>query len=303
MNTRKSARSAVALSLCALAHGPAARANDTLDGANIVALGGTSVANVEDNATIASNPAMLAMTPRYDLAGTFFLQVDGDLGWNLNAMDSSRSNVAFGAGWSRTVVDPPLTDAELPGWTAPGVVPTNRRKTSVFTAGFSVAPGERRVSWGLGGSIGTVSHDRLGKKLTGDLSTGFGLRAGESGAFGLVVNGLLPVKGPQRIPLNARLGARYALDEGPSVAMDVGWQFQDDNGLGLVGSVGAEAAVGIVRPRLGYSYDGPTRQSTLTGGVGGENKSGGLDFGVAVPLGPGFTGKHIRGVLTIRLRT
>ncbi len=299
MNTRKFTLTASVL----LGLVGSASANEGLQGANTVAMGGASVANHEDNVGIAANPAMLALKPRYDLSGTLFGQLDGDLGWNLNAVDSSKGIFAFGAGWERVIVNPPLTDVDLPGWTTPGVTPTNRRKTSIFHVAASVAAKDRLISFGISGTMGTVSHDRLGKQLTGDLSAGVGLRPSETATFGIVAHGLLPIESPERIPVSTVLGARYGLEEGPSVGLDVGWQFEDPNGLGLITRVGAEGAVGIARPRLGFSYDGPERQAAVTGGIGADNAAGAVDFGVEVPLGPDFSGKEIRGVLTIRLRT
>ncbi|MFT6162547.1 MAG: hypothetical protein ACJAZO_002173 [Myxococcota bacterium] len=299
MNTRKSTLTASLL----LGLISTASANDGLQGANIVALGGASVANHEDNVAIAANPAMLALKPRYDLSGTVFGQLDGDLGWNLNAVDSSKGIFAFGAGWERVIINPPLTDDDLPGWTTPSVTPTNRRKTSIFHIAASVSAKDRLFSFGVSGTMGTVSHDRLGKQLTGDLSAGFGLRPSDNATFGLVAHGLLPIDSPEAIPVSTVLGARYGLNEGPSIALDVGWQFEDPNGLGLIMRVGAEGAVGMARPRLGFSYDGPERQTALTGGIGADNPAGAVDFGAEVPLGPDFSGKQIRAVLTLRLRT
>jgi hypothetical protein len=299
MNTRKFTLTASLL----LGLVGTASAHEGLQGANIVAMGGASVANHEDNVSIAANPAMMALKPRYDLSGTLFGQLDGDVGWNLNAVDSSKGIFAFGAGWERVIINPPLTDVDLPGWTTPGVTPTNRRKTSIFHVGASVSAKDRLISFGVSGTMGTVSHDRLGKQLTGDLSAGIGLRPSQTSSFGLVAHGLLPVESPERIPVSALLGARYGLEEGPSIALDVGWQFEAPNGLGLITRVGAEGAVGMARPRLGFSYDGPERQAALTGGIGADNPAGAVDLGFEVPLGADFSGKQIRGVLTIRLRT
>ena len=300
MNTRKSPLLALWLSLLP---GSTALAQDLLHGANIEAVGGASVAHVSDNATITTNPSMLALSERYDFAGALFGQLDGDLGWNLNAADSTKGRVGFGAGWTRHVVNPPLTDDELPGWTAPGVTPTNRRTTSVFSVGLAFAPGDRKVSFGLGGSIGSVSHDRLGKQLSADMTVGIGVHPSDVATVGLSVQGLLPVDGPENIPVRIIGGTRYALEDGPSVTLDMGWQVQDANGLGFVTNLGAEAAIGMARPRMGFSYDGPDRQATLTGGIGADNPAGALDAAMLIPLGPGFSGKHIRGVLTVRIRT
>lgn len=299
MNTRKFTLSAFVL----LGLVSSASANEGLQGANIVAMGGASIANPVDNVSISANPAMLSLQPRYDLSGTVFGQLDGDLGWNLNAVDSSKGIFAFGAGWERVIVNPPLTDIDLPGWTAPGVTPTNRRKTSIFHAAASVGTKDRLFSFGLSGTMGTVAHDRLGKQLTGDLSAGLGLRPSDTSTFGLVMHGLLPIESPERIPVSTMLGARYALEDGPSIALDLGWQFEDPNGLGFISRIGAEGAVGMARPRLGFSYDGPERQAAVTGGIGADNPAGAVDLGVEVPVGPDVSVKKIRAVLTIRLRT
>ena len=300
MYTRKSGLAALLLTVFSPS---SAFAGDALLGANLVALGGASVANTADNASIASNPAMLALSQRYDFSGTFFGQLDGDLGWNLNATDSSKGIVAIGAGWERTVENPPLTDDELPGWTEPGVPPVNFRKTSIFSVGIGVATRNRVVSFGLGGSFGTVKHERLGQQLTGDIVVGMGLQPSDFVAIGLSVEGMLPVKGPAHIPFATLAGVRFAVPNGPSLALDAGWQFQDAYGLGLIVRAGAEAAIGVARPRLGFAYDGPRRTPSVTGGLGGENEAGALDFGVDVPFGTDFGVKRIRAVLTIRMRT
>jgi len=300
MNTRKSSL----ITACLLfVGGSRAFAQDLLHGANIEAVGGASIAHVADNATIATNPAMLAMAPRYDFAGSLFGQPSGDLGWNLNAMDSSKGILGFGAGWTRTITDPPLSDADLPGWVTPGVDPTNKRRASLFSVAMAIAPGDRKFSVGIGGTMGTVSHDRLGSKLMGEMSFGLGYRATDEATFGLVAQGLLPVDNVEAQPVQVLLGTRYALEDGPSIAFETGWQFEDANGLGFISRVGVEAVAGIIRPRLGYSYEGAERKSTVTAGIGGENPSGGLDAAVLVPLGKGFSGRDIRGVITLRLRT
>lgn len=300
MNTRKLGLSALLIASTAW---PVAHAADGQQGANILALGGASVADPEDNTTLLSNPAMLGMTPRYDFSGSFFLQPDLDHGWNLNAVDSSKGIVAFGAGWERGITNPPLTDEELPGWVRPGVEPTNLRRTSLFTAAFSITPKDRKFSFGVSGTMGTSKHDRLGKQLTGELGVGLGWRPSEVLTLGLAGRDLLPTTSAASEPASVLAGLRYGIEEGPSFTMDAGWQIEDHNGLGLQLKMGAEAAFGIARPRLGYAYDGPLRQSHITAGFGGENDAGAVDLGVDLPVGGEADLSDTRIMLSVRLRT
>lgn len=281
-----------------------AGAADGLRGANAAAMGGAALAHPEDNAAIAANPAMLALAQRYDLAGTFSVDHALDLGWHLSAMDSSRGRIGFGAAWERTVSEPPLSPDEMPGWVVPGETPSNLRKTSVFHAGFGVALDEdRRWSLGLGGQFGQVNHDRLGPSLTGDVDLGLGWHPSEPVTVGLVGQGLLPVGGALATPAAVLVGSRYAIEEGPSVALDLGWQLEDASGLGLLIRGGAEAAIGMARPRLGVRYEGPARRTTLSGGIGAENEVGAVEYAVLVPVGGAFSVRAIQHLLTVRIRT
>jgi hypothetical protein len=281
---------------------PAAAAQE-MRGANTVAIGGAAVAQSEDNSAIAANPAALGSTSRYDLSASFDVTPGTAIGWNLSAMDSSKGAVGFGAAWQRTSSDPAFEDDELPGWKEPGTTPSNHRVADVLTAAIAFAPDEREWSIGLSGTWSQERHVRLGGAATADLSVGGAWHPSEAATVGLVVRDVLPVGNALTRPAAVEAGARYALPEGAAAAIDVGWQLEEANRLGLLLRGGFEGGAGPARFRIGGRYDGPSRTGGLTLGGGATNDAGAIDYAMDIPVGTPFALEAIRHVFTVRIRT
>lgn len=170
----------------------AALATDRVEGADTLAQGSTTVANPYSIGSVNANPAAVGLVERY-IFGVGFHYGGRGIHWQATAIDTQTSKAAFGLTYSGDRYNPPLTEAELPGWTVPGQELTNKKRT--HDLGFALAAPflERRLVFGLGGSVSFFDNERSGKGTTGNLNAGVAARPQPWVSLGLSGRNLLPI--------------------------------------------------------------------------------------------------------------
>ena len=189
--------------LLAFLHAPA-RAAEVVHSADLAGMGGASVAASESNAALTANPSLIALHRRYDLHAHGRLGYDSRGEWGVSAVDARTSrHVALGVIYYGDRSHPELRTSELPGWTEPGVTPSNVKRHHNIVAALAFPLFERRLSFGLSGTVSFFDHDRQGTGSTGNLDAGFGWHATEWLVLGVSGRNLLPIDGIGELPLTA----------------------------------------------------------------------------------------------------
>lgn len=272
-------------------------------GANTLAMGGTAAANADDNAAITANPGVLGLEKRYDLQGVFSVNWPS-VGWGLSLLDAeTNKSISVGAVWRRSIADPPLTDADLPGWVQSGTTPSNVRETHDITLALASPFFERRLAFGLSGNVSIVRHERLGTYATGNMDVGAGAKPVPWLTIGLVGRNLLPIVRQSERPASVMLGLRVADAEIGAIATELDVKTEKITGSRFTVGAGAEKNLGIGRFRAGWRYEGPVDRHFATVGLGAQNEFGRVEYGVAVPLNRFEVVQMIHRLsLTIRIR-
>jgi len=179
---------------------------------------------------------------------------------------------------------PELRMSELPGWTEPGVVPTNIKRHHDFTLAAATHAFRRRLSIGMSGVLSMYNHDRQGQGTTGNMDFGLAAHASRWLVLGAAGRNLLPIEGVGEFPLTAVGGFRVHGQAG-ALAADVEWEDAATVPWSLCG--GVERRVGRVPVvRAGWRWEGPERSHRFTTGFGAQGPEGSLDFGALIPVGP-----------------
>jgi hypothetical protein len=279
-----------------------ARAGDDFQGANIEALGRAAVANPTDNSTISLNPGAMALAERYDVSGWFDLGPTGDLEWGISALDSRTAPIAFGVSWRRTVAEPPITLAEMPGWVQPGVAVPNVKRTHEVTIAIAGPIDDRKFSVGVNGTVIIRHDDRGGNAVNGNADVGAAWQIDKEWAVGLAGRNLIPLKGQVGLDTGITAGVHYERKDIAAWAFDLDWQTSGQPVFPLSFRLGGEALVSAFRPRLGYRFDGATGTHWLVPGIGGENDSGAIDYALAIPLSGATRWKDLVHTFSVRVK-
>jgi len=272
---------------------PAAAAPDVV-GADSLGMGSTSVAADRSNAAITTNPGLLALNPRYDFSAQ--VGIGPGLHWAVSGMDArTADDFALGFAYSGDRFEPELSVDELPGWSTPGAVIPNMKRSHHFAAGGSYAFAEDRVALGVGGHVSLYNHDRNGRGTTGNLDAGLGIKPVSELTVGLAGNNLLPFDPLSDRPM--RLAGGLRLDGAPAaLEVDGGW-IDADEGAPVFVDAGTELRPGPVRVRGGGRYHGPSATPSVTAGLGVEGEGGAIEYGVDIPVGgAGGPAAHVIGV-------
>ncbi len=268
-------------------------------GAHALALGGAVTASPGDNAVIGSNPSALALDSRYDVHALG--QWEPAEGWTAGASvaDSRDGAFALGLSYARTIIEPPYSEADLPGWTTQEGLPSNVKRWHEVSLAAAFPLLDRKLSLGLGGVIGFADHDRGGEATTGNLDAGLAARPVEGLTLGLVGRNLLPLSDADGdYPVQVVGGARYHLADIGSVALDGGATLEGTDAPLLL-AAGLEAAPVLFRIRGGWRLE--EGQHHLSWGLGTENEAGGLDYAMVIPLGSDQGFAAVTHALSLRL--
>ncbi len=267
---------------------PAARGAEAVVAANLAAMGGAAVAASEDNAAVTANPGVMPLYARYDLHGHYQYGPDRVSRWGASAVDSRTSKwLTGGVFYAGDVGNPPIAPRDLPGWTIPGQVPSNRRRNHDITAAFAVDALDRRVGVGLSATLALYDHDLGGSGSTGNFDAGIGARPTPWLDLGVAGRNLAPIDDLGLLPTTVAAGARVHGRRG-AVLADVSWRDERGPGGPWVVAAGGELPVGEAPVlRAGYRYEGLRGAHKLTAGVGIDGEGGQVALGAQIPVGPG----------------
>jgi len=248
-----------------------------------VSEGQTSMARVSDLSAIVVNPAMMSLSSDYE--GYAFGETNsGDAWrWGVAALDSFTSRaIALGVSYSGEAYEPPLTDADLPGWSASGQDVSNKKRHNDLTFALSTPFAQRRLSIGANLDWSIYDHDRQGQGAEVDLGAGMGWRASQYTLVGVAVRNILPGEATLNRTFGVGAGASHRT-EFFDAASDVEWVPQTNaiaTRFGLAG--GSDNA----RLHAGWATaDWRASGSHLSTGLTLQNTNVSIGYGVAFPLG------------------
>jgi hypothetical protein len=274
-----------------------ARAEPEVLGADMTAQGGVSLAADTSNASITTNPGLLALNRRYDFSAQFGVGPSGGLHWAAGGMDGRTSEaVALGFMYAGDRYEPNLRTSELPGFWPIGEEIPNMKRQHDFVLALATPIVRDKLSVGLGGYVTYFNNDRDGKGATGNLDAGLGWKVSDYVTVGASGNNLLPFDPLSQRPLTAGAGVRV---HGPVAAIEVDGGYLEGSGPGAPAFVaaGAELAPKALRIRGGYRYEGNVEQSVVTAGLGVFSEGGALEYGIDIPVGGSWGSlSHVIGV-------
>lgn len=254
-------------------------AADRVQESDTLAMGSTGVAAPHANSILTANPGGLGLADRY----TFSLGASyGERGvhWNIGAVDTKTSPVAFGLVYSGDIFHPPFQSHELPGYSVPGQELTNKKRTHDLAAALAIPLLDHRLSFGFGGSISFFNNDRQGKGLTGNLHAGMAARPHELLVLALSARNVLPVNDPALTrPLEFLGGLWFGDREFGGIALEGGARPEFDQPLVL--AAGGELLPQKAAIRAGWRYESAVHN--LTVGAGGGTEDARVDLGLLVP--------------------
>jgi hypothetical protein len=257
---------------------------DAMDDA-VMSMGWAGIANPESNSAPTVNPGLLGLSERYHFGGQFAYGPHPQAGWAVTAVDSRTiKSLAIGVTYNRSVDDPELAVEELPGWIPIGTPISNRRVFHDVTLAAAVPLLDRRISFGVNGTVSIFDHDRLGNGLTGNLDTGLGIRPVDFFTLGLAGRNLLPIAAQTDRPATLSYGLRLGTAELGGIEVNMDQILEDTDGAPWELAAGLEKAAEAVQVRGGWRYDGPESRHWLTLGLGAGSSSGSLGYSIALPL-------------------
>lgn len=289
------------LSLAALA--------DETPSARVAGLGGASIADPTDTTSIRTNPAALALLERYDLQGAFLYGPTKDMRWSAGVIDSQTSEwLGFGVSYAggRTT-STPFAPEDLPPFVVAGEDPVNAVSRHDITLGASVPLLDRRLAFGLGGTLSILERPWQGKEVTGNATLGVAARPADWITLGLAARDVLPIKGQYDRPASMAFGVRGGDEERVFGAVEIEGRLEHNDTATtspITARVGVEGVVRFVHGRAGYAFEGPLDRHSLSLGLGVGNSAGSLDYTMVVPLNAsGLGAAGLQHVLSLTLRT
>lgn len=118
-----------------------------------MAMGGATRANPSALGTIATSPATLALTPRYEVAAGGRLGTSQVRRFEVAATDSTTGPLTLGLQFIRENASFEATPDELPGWLVPGEDTLNPYNDSTLTGGLAMSWLNRSIAAGVTGNF------------------------------------------------------------------------------------------------------------------------------------------------------
>lgn len=258
----------------------AALGADRVEESDTLAMGSTGVAAPHANSMITANPGGIGLADRYtfSLGGSYGGR---GLHYNIGAIDTKTSPVAFGLIYSGDQYHPSFQDHELPGYAVQGQELSNRKRTHDFSAALAIPLLDHRFSVGLGGSFSYFNNDRQGKGVTGNVHLGLAFKPHQAVNVGLSARNLLPVNDPALTRPLEFLGGVYVGDRDlGGIAIEGG--ARPEFAKPVVLAAGGELLPDKAAVRAGWRYESGIHN--LTVGAGGGNDDARVDLGLLVPV-------------------
>ena len=275
-------------------------AGDVVQGANLLGMGGVGVAAPSDNAAVTLNPGLIPLRKRYDVHAHLRYGPTAGLQWAATAVDArTSSDVMAGAAYSGDRFDPALTNADLPAWSLAGEPIENRKRFHDLAFALAIPMAQRRIGAGLAGNVTWFNHDQQGQGRRFEMHAGLGASITKSWTVGASARNFLPLDREDR-PLQLLAGTRFEDLENVAFEVNVSRAWvtsgstqlvfdtaaaqapERPSALSVIG--GVEKVVKNAQVRAGGGWDGPRNRPILTFGLGLTDTSGGIEYGLLVPL-------------------
>ena len=157
---------------------------------------------------------------------------------------------------------------------------------------------EKRLSFGINGTLAAYKHDIQGKGVTGNLDFGISSRPIEMFSFGVVGRNLLPVSGCTKTRTQTQpcipdfdsgilIGTYLGTPEFGAFALDVDIHLTGpDEGPPVSIRTGFQKNISKFAMQTGYRWEGPQKDHWLTLGFGMNEKNTYVGYSMGIPLHP-----------------
>lgn len=274
--------------------------------ADLAAVGDAGIAHPRDNSVITVNPAGVGLTDQYDFQVGFTGGFDNQWSWRASAIDGRTSPfLTFGLQYAGALIHPPFHPSELPGWGAANEPLLNRRQDHDITIALAAPLLDRRLSFGLNGTLSILDRQFGRNLVTGNMDVGVATQPVEGVTLGVVAKSFLPVDTAFRTPGAIAFGARGGLPDVFNVVAEGEYRFSRTTRIPWAARAGME---GIIRDtvalRAGWNWDGERAEHRITWGFGLVAKdTGSLSYAMITPVVPNLRGREIGHAITLTVMT
>ena len=283
--------------LLTLIHPRISWGQDIVTFGDVEAMARAGSANATDNSAITMNPATMALAQRYEIQGHLWITKGPDTSLAVGITDSKTSLVALGLVYQRQRIEGGQDSREWPGWVTSGADYARRKRFDNVTLALAVPVLERRLSFGLNGTLASYRHDVQGKGFSGNMDFGISGRPVDFFTMGISGRNLLPVSGCKNtqdsrpcIPdfdSGLLIGMYLGTPDFGSLGLDIDVHFtQADEGPPVSIRTGFQKAINKFNARAGYRWEGPTSEHWISLGFGMIEKNTGLGYAISIPLHP-----------------
>lgn len=269
-------------------------------------MGDAAVAHPRDNVLITVNPAGMGLTDQFDVQAGFSGGFDRAWSWHASAIDGRTNEyVKFGLSYDGRIHFPPFLPDELPGWNPIGDALLNRREEHDITFGLAVPVLDRRLSFGLNGTLSILESAFADQVVTGNMDVGVAAQPIPQLSVGFVAKSFLPLKEQGRIPGSVALGVRGMVPDTFAASFEAEYRYEDVQRRPWVLRGGVDGVIReIVAVRAGWNWDGDRADHRLSWGLGLVRKDvGSLAYAMIIPVIPNLRGLEIGHFLTLTLHT
>ena len=248
-------------------------------------MGNTVRANPWDPMTAYAAPGMAWIDGRFEIGASGRYGNDKTSLWQVGAYDAQTTRVGFGLFWARHSTEVQPTNAELPGWREEDQEFDNYIRSSVLSAMVGGGGIHHLFGAGLGLRYFYRTTKLGGTEHAFTLSPSVATVVQEQVYLSFTVENAIPT-GQLDSPLTFSTGTRWELSNRFALAMDTVTDFTSvEDKIVFSPMFGAEARIADVVPiRAGWMRNGVTDARWLTGGIGVENESVGLSYGLQLDL-------------------
>lgn len=264
----------------------AAMADDNI-GAQHNGEGGTAIAHPRTNAAITLNPGILGLTERYDVE--FVLMGGGGpaFRWGISAMDARTNDyISFGLTYNGALTSIGFLPDELPGWAETGEELKNRKQKHELTAALAANLFDRRLGFGINGTLAFYRNAFGGNRTTGNLDVGLAGRPIDYLTLGFAARDLVPIKGQVDSPAKLAFGLRGGLDTMITGSFEIDYRLEHVVQSPLDYRAGVEGTIrDVFKVRGGWNLNGDTAVHGISLGFGLFAKdTGTLNYSFNVPV-------------------
>ena len=261
-------------------------------------MGSTVRANPWDPMTAHAAPGMVWLDGRFELGGSGRFGSDETSLWQVGAYDAQTTGVGFGVFWSRTTQSIAPRNSDLPGWRRDDEEFDNHIRSSVLSTTIGGGGIHRLFGFGVGVRYFYRSTKLGGAEHAITLAPSIATVIQDSVIFSITAENVIPTGNPDA-PLGVSTGTRWQVSRQLAIAFDTEADFSSlDKTVAFTPMVGAEFRAGDVVPiRVGWKRDGVDGTRWLSSGLGVENESVGLSYGLSLDMWSDHDVIHQHGVM------